>query len=146
MKVQSSIELKASAEKVWPFLIEPNKILNWCITFKKFEYTTEKRSGIGTTFYVEEKAGGPLMKLNFQVTKWAENQNITFKMISGTGVKSYEQSWTLEIIPSGTNFTFTEQVELPFGIVGKLIGAMLQGGSQATVHKMLAELKSLAES
>jgi len=145
MRKTSSVESKAPPDKEWPFLIEPEKILTWCITFKKFEYTTGQRSGTGTVFYVEEKAGGSLMKLNFVVTEWEDNRVVAFKMVSETGVKSYEQRWGLEAILPGSRFDFMEQVELPLGVLGKLIGKMLQGGSHTTVQKMLAKLKDLAE-
>jgi uncharacterized protein YndB with AHSA1/START domain len=144
MKVKRSVEIAAPPEKVWPFLVEPDNILKWCITFKKFKYTTEQRSGVGTPFYVEEKAGGPLMKLKFAVTEWVENEKFVFKMTSGTSVKSYEQRWTLEPTPSGSTFTFMEEVELPFGIIGKLIGAVIRRSSEAHVKQMLTALKSLA--
>lgn len=145
MKVQKSIEIAAPPDKIWPFLIEPEKILKWCITFLKFEYTGEQRSGVGTTFYLEEKAGGPLMKLNFRITEWVENERVAFSMISGTFVKGYEQSWTVEATPSGSRFTFMEEVKLPYGIIGKIMGLFGQRGSEATVGKMLPKLKSLAE-
>ena len=146
MRVQKSIEIAAPPEKIWPFLVEPEKILKWCITFKKFEHTSEQRSGTDTTLYIEEKAGPmPLMKLNFSVTEWLENERLAFRMTSGTGVKGYEQSWTVEATPSGSRFTFMEEVELPFGIIGKLIGLVGQNMSKATVGKMLVILKSLAE-
>jgi len=132
-------------EKIWAFLIEPDNILKWCITFKKFEYTSEQRSGVGIPFYVEEKAGGPLMKLNFAVTEWVENERLAFTMTSGTGIKGYEQRWTVETTPSGSRFTFMENVELPFGIIGKLIGLIVQRSSEATVGKMLPILKNLTE-
>jgi len=145
MKVQKSIEIAAPPDKIWPFLIEPEKILKWCITFLKLEYTGEQRSGVGTTFYLEEKAGGPLMKLNFRITEWVENERVAFSMISGTFVKGYEQSWTVEATPSGSRFTFMEEVKLPYGIIGKIMGLFGQRGSEATVGKMLPKLKSLAE-
>ena len=145
MKVQKSIEIAAPPEKIWPFLIEPEKILKWCITFLKFEYTGEQRSGVGTTFYLEEKAGGPLMKLNFRITEWVENERVAFSMTSGNFVKGYEQSWTVEVTPSGSRFTFMEEVKLPYGIIGKIMGLFAQRGSEATVGKMLPKLKSLAE-
>jgi uncharacterized protein YndB with AHSA1/START domain len=145
MKVQKSIEISAPPDKIWHFLIEPEKILKWCITLQKFEYTGEQRSGVGTTFYLEEKTGGPLMKLNFSITEWAENERVAFSMISGTFVKGYEQSWTVEATTSGSRFTFLEEVKLPYGIIGKIIGLFAQRGSEATVGKMLPKLKSLAE-
>lgn len=145
MRVERSIEIAAPPEKIWPFLVEPDNILKWCITFKKFEYTSEQRIGLGIPFYVEEKAGGPLMKLNFAVTEWMENERFAFSMVSGTGVKGYEQSWTVEATPSGSRFTFVENVVLPFGIIGKLIGLVVQRSSEAHVKEMLAKLKSLVE-
>ena len=145
MKVQKSIEIAAPPDKIWPFLVEPEKILKWCITFLKLEYTGEQHSGVGTTFYLEEKAGGPLMKLNFRITEWVENKRVAFSMISGTFVKGYEQSWTVEATPSGSKFTFMEEVKLPYGIIGKIMELFAQRGSEATVGKMLPKLKSLAE-
>ena len=146
MKVQRSTEIAVPPDKIWPFLIEPEKILKWCITFRKFDYTGEQHSGVGTPIYIEEEAGPmPLMKLNFKVTEWAENERLAFRMTSGTGVKGYEQSWALEAIPSGSRFTFMENVKLPFGIAGKLIGLVGQNMSKATVGKMLVILKNLVE-
>jgi uncharacterized protein YndB with AHSA1/START domain len=145
MKVHKSIEIAAPPEKIWPFLVEPDKILKWCITFIKFEYTSKQHSGVGTTFYIEEKAGGPLMKLNFRITEWLKNKRIAFSMTSGNFVKDYKQSWTVETIPTGSRFTFMEEVRLPYGIIGKIIGLIGQRGSEATVGKRLPRLKSLVE-
>ena len=145
MKVQKSIEISAPPNKIWPFLIEPEKILKWCITFKKFEYTSDQRGGVGTPLYIEEKAGGPLMKLNFVVTEWVENKRFAFKLTSGNMTRKYEQSWSIESIPSGSRFTFVEDFELPYGIFGKLFGPLAQRSSGATVKKMLAILKELVE-
>ena len=145
MKVQRSIEIVVPPEKIWPFLVEPEKILKWCITLRKFEHTSEQQSGVGTPFYFEEKAAGRLMKLNFVVTEWVENEKLAFNMTSGKGVKGYEQRWTLEATPSGSRFTFMEKVELPYGIIGKILGLFAQFLSRLTVKKMLAKLKNLAE-
>jgi hypothetical protein len=38
-----------------------------------------------------------------------------------------------------------EEVKLPFGIIGKLIGLIAQRMSEATVDKMQLKLKALAE-
>ena len=145
MKVQRSIEIATQPEKIWPFLVEAEKILEWCITLRKFEYTSEQQSGIGTPFYFEEKAAGRLMKLNFEVTEWIENEKIAFNMTSGNFVKSYKQKWILEAIPSGSKFTFMEEIELPYGIIGRILGLFAQFISKLTVKRMLTRLKSLAE-
>jgi uncharacterized protein YndB with AHSA1/START domain len=145
MKVLKSIEIAALPEKIWPFLVEPDKIIKWCITFKKFEYTSEQQSGVGTTFYLEEKAGGPYMKLNFTITEWVKNERVAFIMTSGNFLKGYNQSWTVENTPAGSRFTFMEEVRLPYGIIGKTMEFFGKRGSETTVGKMLSGLKSLAE-
>jgi uncharacterized protein YndB with AHSA1/START domain len=145
MKVQKSIYIKATPEKIWPFFVEPEKVLQWCITFKKYEYTNKQYNGVGTAIYIEEQAGGPLMKMNFEITDCIANEKLSLQMISGTGVKAYKQDWSLEPIPSGSRFTFQEEVILPFGVIGRLLGSIMEGSSAATVDKMLARLKGLSE-
>ncbi len=146
MEVRRSIEIGVPQERIWQFLVEPDKILKWCTTFKKFEYTTGQRTGVGMPFYVEEKAGGPLMKLNFAITEWAENQKLAFRMTSGNFVKGYEQAWAIEPIATGSRFTFREDVKLPYGVIGKLMGIFARSSSEAHVKEMLVKLKALAES
>jgi len=145
MKVQGVIDIAAPPQKVWPFLVEPEKIMKWVFTYQKFEYTGAQRSGVGSTFYLEEKAGGPLTKLNFTVTEWEQNARLACKMTSGNFLKGYEQKMTLEAIPSGCRFTFAEDVKLPYGVIGSMMGFFGKSSSQAHVKEMLAKLKSLAE-
>jgi uncharacterized protein YndB with AHSA1/START domain len=145
MKVQRSIDIKAPPEKIWPWLIEPDKIMKWFTLLLKFEYTGEKRSGAGTTFYYEEKSGGQHMKMNYVVTEWTDNRKIAFKVTSGS-LKKDDQVWSLEPTPAGSRFTMYEDVEMPMGIIGKFIGVlfgqMMIGGN---MNKILGNLKRLAE-
>ena len=56
-----------------------------------------------------------------------------------------ELRWMVEPTPSGSKFTFMENFELPFGIIGKLICAVGQRTSENHVKEFLAKLKSLVE-
>lgn len=145
MKVQRSIDINLPPEKVWPFLIEPEKIMKWFILLKKFEYTGDKRGCAGTTFYYEEKSGGQLMKMNYVVTEWTENAKLAFKVTSGS-LKKDDQVWSIEAMPSGSRFTMFEDLEMPMGIFGKVIGALF-GGIMigGNMDKILSNLKKLAE-
>ena len=145
MKVQRSIDIAAAPEKVWPFLVEPEKILKWFNLLKKFEYTGEKRSGAGTTFYYEEKSSGQLMKLNYKVTEWEENKKLAFGVTSGS-LKKDDQVWSIEVIPTGSRFTMFEDLAMPMGIIGKIIGALFgEKMIGKNMEKILANLKRLAE-
>jgi uncharacterized protein YndB with AHSA1/START domain len=142
VKLQRSIEIAAPPEKIWPFLIEPEKIMKWFTFLKKFEYTSTQKSGVGTTFYYEEKSGPQLMKLNYVVTEWMENKKLAFKLSSGP-LKKDDQIWSLEAIPSGTRFTMTEDTEMPWGVIGKVIDAPLSGMVGKNIEKILGNLNNL---
>ena len=146
MRVQKAIEINTPPELIWSFFVEPEKVLQWCITFKKFEYTSNQRSGAGTPLNIEEQAGGSLSTMLFEVTEWKDNEKVALRMVSGANYGSYDQQWSLEPIPSGSRFTFREEIILPYGFIGKLIGLIAQRMSAATVDKMLTKLKALAES
>jgi len=45
MLVSMSVEIQAPPEKVWPYLVEPEKTMQWFTALKKFEYTSEKKGG-----------------------------------------------------------------------------------------------------
>ena len=145
MRVQRSIEIAAPPEKIWPFLVEPEKILKWFTLLQKFEYTGEQRSGVGTPFYYEEKSVGRVMKLNYVVTEWVENKKLAFSLTSGS-LKKDDQVWSIEALPSGSRFTMFEDVEMPWGIIGKIIGALFGGMMIGkNMEKILANLKRMAE-
>ena len=144
MIVERSIVIAASPQKVWAFVAEPEQILDWYLPLLRFEYTSEQR-GIGSPLIVVQKAPIGTMELDCVVTDWIENERFSFRMISGSMVKRHEEKWTVEAVPSGARFTFREEYELGLGLLGKLVGPIAQRNSQATVDRMLARLKGLAE-
>ena len=145
MRVEKSIEIAAPPERIWPFFVDSDKVLQWSITFREFKYTGEQKQGAGTQIYIEEKAGGPLMKMNFEITEWVEHERIRLKMMSGAALKSYQQLWSLEPTQSGTKFTFFEELIFPYGPIGKLIGLMIKGSSKKFIIEMQSKLKLLIE-
>ena len=145
MKIQKSIEIFTSAEKIWPFMAEPLNIMKWCSTVKKIFQTGDQSSGLGTGFYFEEKSVGILMKLHFVVTEWNFNPSVAFKMSSGNLVKGYEQRYTVEPTSTGITLTCFENVTLPFGILGKFEELFRRPISEAHIERMLVRLKSLGE-
>ena len=146
MKIERSVDIAAPPEKVWPLLLDPEKILQWFSLLRKFEFTGDKRSGVGTTFYYEEKSSGQLMKLNYVVTEWADNNKIAFKVTSGS-LKKDDQVWRIEATPTGSKFTMFEDLEMPMGVIGKVIGALFgEMMIGKNMEKILGNLKRLAES
>ena len=145
MKLQRSIEIKATGEEIWPFLVEPEKIIKWCTPLNVIRYSSQQRGGVGTTFYFEEKAVGRMMKLHFVVTEWIVNRSVAFEMTSGNVVKGYNQRYTIEPFPSGSRITCFEEVTLPFGFLGKCAGLFRRFTSNRLLGEMLLNLKYTVE-
>jgi hypothetical protein len=83
---------------------------------------------------------------DFEASEWVEPQRIGLHMTSGSMVRAYDQRWSLEPTPAGCRFTFDEHVELPYGAIGRLVGAIGKRSSERHLAQMLATLKRLAES
>ena len=145
MRVERSIAIAAAPEQIWPYLVEPEKIMKWFTLLRRFEYTGEQKSGVGTPFYYEEKSGPQLMKLHYVVTEWVENERLVFVMTSGPA-KRDDQIWSIEATPSGSRFTLTEDYEMSWGVIGKLMEKLFVGRIIGKhLEEILANLKSLAE-
>jgi hypothetical protein len=145
MKMLCSIEIAVAPEKIWPFLVEPEKILRWATPLKNIYITSEQRNCVNATFHFEERASSPLMTLDLVITEWVVNRRIAFKMISSNLVKDYEQKYTIESIPSGSRFTVFEEVTLPWGIIGKIFAPFRQPISVMYLRHVLRNLKNLVE-
>ena len=145
MSVQKRIEIEASPGELWPFLTEPEKILEWYAPLQRFEYTSEQKGGVGAPFRFEHKTPVGTLELDCVVTEWVENEVFAFRMTSGKVMKGYAERWTVETTPLGSRFTFREEVELPFGSIGRWIQPLAERSSGATVEEILARLKRQAE-
>jgi uncharacterized protein YndB with AHSA1/START domain len=143
MHIHRSTVIAASPEQVWPFLVSPEQMQQWCVTIKNLRYTSPQRRGMGTPFYFEEKAGGILLKLHFVVTEWVLHERVAVKMTAGNFVKGYEQTYTLKAASSGTIVTITEHARLPYGILGQVAGLLRRPRSEGHLEHMLAKLNSL---
>ncbi len=145
MRVQGTIEINAPPEKIWPYLIEPEKTKQWFTNIEEFKYQDNKPKGIGTTFFWKEHSGNRIFNLNFETTEWKENSVFGFKMTSGDFFKSYTERWVIKSTSSGSEFSFNDHIEFPWGPLGKIIGAFAKKRSAEDGNKILANLKKLVE-
>ena len=143
MYVRMSVDIEAPPEKVWPYLVEPEKCKQWFTALKIFEYTSEEHGGVGSTFYWKEEAAGRIYEINFVTTEWVENEVFGYKQTSGS-FKSYEERWEIEATPTGCRFTFNDRIEFK-GVFGKVISIFAARNAQKTGGVVLANLKRLAE-
>ncbi len=145
MDVRGSIDIAAPAHRVWPLLIDSESVKRWSVMLKDFRYADERR-GPGARVHVVERAPVSTFEIDFEATDWVEDRSLKLHMTSGSGVRAYDQEWSLSDTPSGCRVAFGEHVELPYGPLGRLLGFAGRRSSERHVGEMLSRLKELAES
>jgi len=145
MEINRSIDIEAAPEEIWPFLVKPEKIVQWCFTLQSFEYTSPISYGIDASFTYREQGRFRSVELNCIITEWIENKKITFEMTGGKGFRGYKETWMIEPCSDGSKFSFINQSQLPFGILGKIMEPVSRRRAGITVDEMLAKLKKLVE-
>jgi carbon monoxide dehydrogenase subunit G len=145
MQVKKSIEINAPAEHIWPYLTDPEKVMQWYFNLQEFKYTGDQNAGVGIPIYLVEKGPGIAAKLDFSVTEWAENEVVAIRKVSEGAPKVYEQRWHIEANNGESTFTFYEEIQMPWGFLGRLVESLMKGNSERTIDKMLQILKDKVE-
>ena len=144
MQVQMGVDIEAPPEKVWPYLVEPDKAMQWYTMLTKFEYTSEA-TGPDSTFYWEEVVRGKTYSNHFQTTEWVENRVFAYEMTSGNFFKSYTERWEIKPTASGCQFSFNDTMVFPYGPFGKIMGWFGERMAKKSSQEILQNLKRLAE-
>lgn len=145
MKIQESIEITAPADRIWPYLATPSKVLKWASSFKRFEFENGETSGLDARLYLEEQPGsGPFMRLHTVITEWVEGERLSTRMVSGDGAAAHALTWSIKPVPMGSIVTYREDVQLK-GLLGRLLELVCKGRCAVQVRLMLHRLKDLTE-
>ena len=144
MKVSMSVDIDAPPERVWPYLVEPEKTKSWYTMLEKFEYTSDG-PGPGPTFYWEEDVRGKIYWNHFRTTEWVAGRVFAYEMTSSSFFKSYTERWEIEPTPTGCLFSFNGDLVFPHGPWGKVMGFFGERMGKKSNQQVLQNLKRLAE-
>ena len=148
MKREASIEIAAPPEKVWSYLTEREKVLQWApaegLRVERFDWVGEQQSGVGATFYAVQKVDARIIRLLCEVTEWVEKEKFALHLILGDQ-KRHDENWAIQATESGSKLTLVLNIVLPYRVIGKIYGLFVRGMIKRTVEKQLANLKKLAE-
>ena len=126
-RIEKSIEIKASPEKVWEMLAFDRQA-EWDEQMQKgvksLEYTSEvnkpeDKLRVGASAHINIKGVGA-GEFDFEVTESLENEKMTFNVKkSGTNRPSVIATFLLEPIKAGTKLAIVYNYEMPWGSLEK---------------------------
>jgi len=141
-RVEKSIEIKASPEKVWEMLAL-DRWSEWQVgsflDTKNMKFTSEVHTPadkyrVGASAYPSAHP-----KADFKVTESIENEKITYLH------ENSPMTYILEPTDEVTRLTYVVEYEMPWGILGKFLLRLLRGMGERDVEKGFEKLKSILE-
>jgi len=142
-KINQSVWLNAKPEEVWPYIVEPEKLLQWLTEMHKFELLDEGPIGVGSRYRVDKEIRGQVRRYDSVVKRLEENCLFAF-MSEAPGFSHIEGVW--ELVPEGEGCRFTMRETINVQNVNPLVDWLfVQRGAARAVRSFLAQLKSLVE-
>ncbi len=142
-RIETSIEIKAAPEELWPLILW-DKVPQWMDIIKDAQYTSKEKEIVGATAHWVGEAGGVKSEWDTETTEWEHAKRGLWRTTGGsfTGIGGI----TLNSSVAGTKVTFMMDYELPYSLLGKLIDKLkvykaIEKGSQ----RGLLRLKEIAE-
>jgi uncharacterized membrane protein len=145
VRIEKSIEIKASPEKVWEMLAFDRRP-EWMEGIKSVKYTSkvhtsEDKYKVGASAHMIEKHG----ESDLEITESLENEKMVYSVRGYRGSKSTIGILTLKSTQIGTEITFVidyDVTNVGFKILDKLF---LEKALEKDVKKFLEKLKSILE-
>lgn len=101
-KLTKSIEVEASPEKAFAFLLNEDKMNEASKGFSKFEYISNGPVGVGTKMHFVTGSGGSTMEFDSEVIEFVRNE----KFVSHTiGKSKFKGTVSITLEPSQGNET-----------------------------------------
>ena len=119
-KIETSIEINASPEKVWP-MIQWDRLPEWYDPVKKVEWTSKEKYKVGSTVHIIDKFKGFKGDWYAEMTESIENEKLSWRATKGFTGSGFR---ALTPTKDGTKMTDVMEYEMPYSVLGKLIGKL----------------------
>ena len=126
MRIRVGTVLPATTERVWDDVRDLGSHVEWMADAEAIRFTSEQRSGLGTTFECDTRIGPFRTVDRMEITEWVDGRLIGVRhtgLVAGTG--------RFQLKPDGvhqrsTRFTWEENLAIPWLLGGPLVALVLR--------------------
>lgn len=115
-EIRTSVTIDAPPDVVWADVRDISSHVDWMADAESIRFTSDMKSGTGTTFDCETKIGPFRTTDRMEITEWVDQERMGVRhvgLITGTGAFTLEPHGA-----SGTTFTWTEELRFPWWMGG----------------------------
>jgi len=116
--IRTSTTIVATPDAVWTSLADISTHVEWMADAESIHFTSEQRTGVGTTFDCATKVGPLRLIDKMELTRWDDARSMGVRhvgLVTGTG--------EFTLIPSGpaaTELVWTEELRFPWWLAGSI--------------------------
>ena len=143
--IHNEITINASVEKVWAILTDLELLEQYDPTVKKSTLVSNEKTGLGAKRKVLMLDGKNWF--DEKVTVFKVNEALTYQLTDCSfPIKGLQHSYSFEKIGNQTKVKQVMEYTVKFGLLGKLLDAMMiRKQSDTGIKKFFSGLKSYAE-
>lgn len=131
---------------VWDVLVDWEQQSEWMLDAVEIEVVSAQRSGVGTTVRCPTRILGVVIPDVVRVTEWVHRERLGVMHVGSVlvqGGAAFELSDTAD---HGTRIRWTEDVPVPFGSLGRMLGRfVLEPFLAAVFRRSLRRLRDRCE-
>jgi hypothetical protein len=143
-KVQVSVQIEASPKVVWTAIEDIASHVDWMRDAVEIRFTSEQRSGVGTTFDCDTRLGPIRLTDRMTITEWSPGKAMGVDhvgLVTGTGRLTLRRSWR-----GRTRFGWEERLVFPWWLGGPVGALAAKPLLTAVWRRSLRDLKAKVES
>lgn len=145
MRVASETVILRPPEVVFPWISEPEKAMKWQKNVKRGDIIESKPGVVGTTFTEVIEENGKILEMHGTITRFVENKNIGFHIISK--IHEFDINYSLELLNKSTKVSVEAIIEwkFPMNVISSFFGQRMKKKITQELQAELNELKRLSE-
>lgn len=145
MRVASETVILRPPEAVFPWISEPEKAMKWQKNVKRGDIIESKPGVVGTTFTEVIEENGKILEMHGTITRFVENKNIGFHIISK--IHEFDINYSLELTNKSTKVSIEAIIEwkFPMNVISSFFGQRMKKKITQELQAELNELKRLSE-
>lgn len=145
MKVERTIEIAASPERLYEVIMDPACLERWVTIHKALESAPDGQLERGSELTQRLHLAGRDFTVRWRVVENRPARRVTWE---GSGPLRSHAGVTYELEPdggAGTRFTYTNEFSLPGGPLGRFAGPVVRRVTAGELEDSLERLRALVE-